>query len=91
MCCILIQILLSELTQINIPKITFLIYDIEPGAALSGSLSNDQMIAPVYGREVTVSVAKEMVMIDGATVTTADIQEGNGVMHVIDAVRIQKK
>ena len=38
------------------------------------------------GDTIEVSVVDGMVMIDGATVTTADLMAGNGVVHVIDSV-----
>ncbi len=43
-------------------------------------------IATVNGDTIEISVVDGMVMIDGATVTTADLMAGNGVVHVIDAV-----
>jgi uncharacterized surface protein with fasciclin (FAS1) repeats len=45
----------------------------------------------VNGKELTVSVKDGKVMIDGATVTTADVISSNGVTHVIDAVVLPKK
>ncbi len=43
-------------------------------------------IATVNGDTIEISVVDGMVMVDGATVTTADLMAGNGVVHVIDAV-----
>ena len=43
-------------------------------------------VATVNGDTIEVSVVDGNVMIDGATVTTADLEAGNGVVHVIDAV-----
>jgi len=43
-------------------------------------------IETVNGDTISVSVVDGMVMIDGATVTTADLEAGNGVVHVIDSV-----
>lgn len=63
-------------------------YHVVSGAAASSSLSDGQMITTVNGQDVTVSISDGMVMINGANVTTADIQADNGVVHVIDAVLI---
>ena len=43
-------------------------------------------VATVNGDTIEVSGVDGNVMIDGATVTTADLEAGNGVVHVIDAV-----
>jgi len=43
-------------------------------------------IATVNGDTIAVSVVDGNVMVDGATVTTADLVAGNGVVHVIDSV-----
>ena len=43
-------------------------------------------VATVNGDTIEVSVVDGNVMIDGATVTAADLEAGNGVVHVIDAV-----
>jgi uncharacterized surface protein with fasciclin (FAS1) repeats len=51
--------------------------DIEPGA-----------VETVEGSEVTITVEGGMVMVNDATVTTADVEASNGVIHVIDSVLI---
>ena len=43
-------------------------------------------VATVNGDTIEVSVVDGSVMIDGATVVTADLEAGNGVVHVIDSV-----
>lgn len=43
-------------------------------------------IEAVNGDTLAVSVVDGAVMVDGATVTTADLEAQNGVVHVIDAV-----
>lgn len=43
-------------------------------------------IATVNGDTIAVSVVDGNVMIDGATVTSADLEAGNGVVHVMDSV-----
>lgn len=44
----------------------------------------------VNGQSVTIKVMGETVMVDGATVTAADIAASNGVIHVIDTVLMPK-
>ncbi|WP_375280634.1 fasciclin domain-containing protein [Pseudooctadecabacter sp.] len=62
-----------------------LTYHVVPGAVMSGDLSDGMTAATVNGAEVTISVG-DMVMVNDATVTTADIEATNGVIHVIDSV-----
>ncbi len=45
----------------------------------------------VNGQSVTIKVMGETVHVDGATVTAADIQASNGVIHVIDSVLMPKE
>ncbi|MDE0657181.1 MAG: fasciclin domain-containing protein, partial [Acidimicrobiaceae bacterium] len=45
-----------------------------------------QSVATVGGAEVAISVADGAVMVNDATVVTADIAASNGVIHVIDTV-----
>ena len=45
-----------------------------------------QSVATVNGAEVAISVADGAVMVNDATVVTADIAASNGVIHVIDTV-----
>merc|ERR1711916_78828 len=58
------------------------------GRVYSTQLSDGQEIMTVNGASVTVSVSYSGVMINGATVTVADIDATNGVVHVIDAVLV---
>jgi uncharacterized surface protein with fasciclin (FAS1) repeats len=58
---------------------------------VAGKVTSDQVVKltsakTVNGAEVQIKVVDGKVQINGATVTTADIQVGNGVIHVIDAV-----
>ena len=62
-----------------------LTYHVVPGAVMSGDLTDGMTAETVNGAEVTFSVG-DSVMINDATVTTADIEASNGVIHVIDAV-----
>lgn len=47
----------------------------------------EAMVDTVNGAPISVTISDGMVMINGtATVTAADLEAGNGVVHVIDAV-----
>jgi uncharacterized surface protein with fasciclin (FAS1) repeats len=63
-----------------------LTYHVVPGAVMSGDLSDGMMATTVNGADITVSLDMGTVMINDATVTTADIEASNGVIHVIDSV-----
>ncbi|MEM8567070.1 MAG: fasciclin domain-containing protein [Bacteroidota bacterium] len=64
-------------------------------AAFADDLSNDQMIETVLTEEgavmsetVTIGVSGSDVTVNGANVTTADVEASNGVVHIIDAVLV---
>ena len=53
---------------------------------MSGDIAGKQLsVKTVQGSKVDID-ATDGVMIDGATVTAADIVTSNGVIHVIDTV-----
>ena len=66
--------------------ISILTYHVVPGAVKSGDIAGKELsVETVQGSTVDID-ARDGVMIDGATVTTADIMTSNGVIHVIDTV-----
>ncbi len=70
----------------NKDKLTaILTYHVVPGKVMSTDLSNDMKAATVEGSEVTI-MTEGGVTVDGANVSTADIEASNGVIHVIDDV-----
>ena len=76
----------------NKAKLTgILTYHVVAGAVKASDLKDGQKIKTVQGEELTVSIKDGKVMINGATVTIADVISSNGVTHVIDAVLMPKK
>lgn len=65
-----------------------LTYHVVPGTIMAADAiaADGTEIATVNGDTIAVTVVDGNVMVDGATVTTADLVAGNGVVHVIDAV-----
>lgn len=67
-----------------------LTYHVVSGNILVSDLSDGQVINTLSGEELKVSKKDGNVMINGANITTADLDGSNGVVHVIDAVLIKK-
>ena len=65
--------------------VSILTYHVVPGKVMSGDLTEGMKAATVQGGEVTITLDGGP-KVDGANVTTADIEATNGVIHVIDAV-----
>lgn len=64
-----------------------LMYHVISGSAtLSGDLSDDQYITTAQGDSVMISIDGDVIMVDQATITSANIEADNGVVHVIDEV-----
>ena len=58
-----------------------------PGIITSTELEDGMTIETMSGEELTVSIAADgTVMIGGATVLSADVMAGNGIVHIIDTV-----
>jgi uncharacterized surface protein with fasciclin (FAS1) repeats len=67
----------AALTQI-------LTYHVVPGKVMAADVT-DGAVATVEGQDITLSTA-DGVTVNGATVTEADLDASNGVVHVIDTV-----
>ena len=68
--------------------VAVLTYHVVPGKIMSGDIAgNTAMVETVQGGKLTVD-ATDGVMVDEATVVSADIETTNGVIHVIDTVVI---
>jgi transforming growth factor-beta-induced protein len=80
---------LSELTtEAGLATLTdILLYHVYSGAVASSDVTDGLTVSMVNGDDATFTVATDgTVMIGDATVTTADVQASNGVIHVIDKV-----
>ncbi|RYY27460.1 MAG: fasciclin domain-containing protein [Chitinophagaceae bacterium] len=67
-----------------------LTYHVVAGAVKAADLKNGQKIKTLQGGELTVNIKNGKVMINGATVTAADLTGSNGVVHVVDKVLLPK-
>ena len=66
--------------------IAVLTYHVVPGKIMSADIAGKTAeVATVQGSDISVN-ATNGVMVDSATVVTADIEADNGVIHVIDQV-----
>lgn len=72
-------------TELLTSVLTYHVLEGEVDAATAISLDG-QSAATVNGAEIDISVVDGMVMINDATVTTADVAASNGIIHIIDAV-----
>lgn len=61
-------------------------YHVVEGSYPSSELSDGQTLTTLQGEDLTVSVSGDTVTVGDATVVQADLQAGNGVIHVIDGV-----
>ena len=67
---------------------TILTHHVHSGNVLSTDLTNGMMVPTLAGTELMVSIMGDMIQIDNANVSIADIVTDNGVVHVIDAVLV---
>jgi len=84
----------AELTYLlnNKDKLTEVLeYHVHSGKVLSSDLTNGEKVKMLMGGDVTVTITNTTpptVMINEATVTTADVEASNGVVHIINQVLI---
>ena len=65
--------------------VSILTYHVVPGKVMSTDLSDGMTATTVQGGDLTVDLS-DGVKINDATVTSADIEASNGVIHVVDTV-----
>jgi uncharacterized surface protein with fasciclin (FAS1) repeats len=74
------------------PKLTaILTYHVVPGNVKAADVVKLDSAKTVNGQSVAIKVVDGKVMVDNATVTTADVEASNGVIHVIDTVLLPKE
>src|SRR5690606_31821271 len=78
--------LLEEANEDLLTRI--LTFHVVAGETLAADLSNGQTLTTLEGSTLSVAIAGGNVTINGARVTTADIEATNGVIHLIDAVMV---
>jgi transforming growth factor-beta-induced protein len=65
-------------------------YHVVPGQAIeAGDIENGQTVETLDGETLEFRVDGGTVQVNGATVTSADVQASNGVVHVIDGVLLE--
>ena len=67
-----------------------LTYHVVPGKVTAAEVVKLSKAKTVEGQSVAIAVKDGKVMVDGATVVSADVMASNGVIHVIDAVILPK-
>jgi len=70
--------------------VAVLTYHVVPGKVMAADVVGLDEATTVQGGKVGIEVKDGNVMIDGATVVTADVETSNGVIHVIDSVILPK-
>lgn len=64
-----------------------LTYHVVPGKVMSTDLQDDMEAETVQGASLTIDLDNG-VMVEDASVTTADVETSNGVIHIIDKVML---
>lgn len=66
-------------------------FHVVSGRVYSTAAAKGASVATLQGTNVTTQASAGKVMVENATVTTADLDASNGVIHVIDTVILPKK
>ncbi|TVP46838.1 MAG: fasciclin domain-containing protein [Mongoliibacter sp.] len=66
--------------------VAVLTYHVVPGKVYSKDLKDGMKAKTAQGSEVTITLKDGKAMVNNATVSAADIEASNGVVHVIDTV-----
>lgn len=70
--------------------VAVLTYHVVPGKVYSKDLKDGMKAKTAQGSEITITLKDGKAMVNNATVTAADIEASNGVVHVIDTVILPK-
>ena len=65
-----------------------LLYHVVPGRVTAADVAKLTSAKTAEGRSLAIKVANGSVFVDGAQVTTPDVEATNGVIHVIDSVPV---
>lgn len=69
-----------------------LTYHVVPGKVMAANIAGKvTTVATVQGAEVTIDATGDVPTINGATISTTDVETSNGVIHIIDAVILPPK
>lgn len=66
-------------------------YHVVSGAVMTGDLTDGQTIETLQGDDLRVSITDGVVRINGATVTTPNVEADNGVVHIIDGLLLANR
>ena len=66
--------------------IDILTYHVTEGSVMAANLSDGMMVNSLSGKQLTVKINGDKVMINNANVTMPNVEASNGVVHVIDKV-----
>ncbi|WP_425568634.1 fasciclin domain-containing protein [Pontibacter saemangeumensis] len=68
--------------------VDILTYHVTEGSAMAADLSDGMKVKTLNGKELTVMMEGDKVMLNEATVTTPNVEASNGVVHIIDKVML---
>jgi transforming growth factor-beta-induced protein len=83
------QIDVNDLTADSDLLEEVLTYHVVQGEITASDISDGQTVETLEGETLRFSVSNGGVQVNGANVTTADLQASNGVVHVIDGVLLE--
>jgi transforming growth factor-beta-induced protein len=64
---------------------------VQGAAVFAGDLSDGDTFTTVQGDEIEIAISDGTVFVEGAAVTTADVEASNGVAHLIDDVLLTNR
>lgn len=70
--------------------VAILTYHVVPGQVMANDVANLNEATTVNGADISIKMMDGKVLINDATVVSADVTTSNGVIHVIDTVIIPK-